>query len=566
MSTARRRSAGAPAGRGGARVVRLLGALVATAALGACAAIPTSGAVREGDGTVSESRDVDVLAEGPRAGATPQQIVEGFQLAGAAGFVGEFSTAREYLTGAALQSWEPLAEVLVYDDPVIPASTQAGTVIATIPLTARVDADGRFTEAPRDAQRALTYELVRNRSGEWRIADAPDGLVLSESVFDKQFRATSLYFLSADGTFLVPETRWFPSQSHNLQTWVARALLAGPSPWLRDAVTTAVPEGVQLQADTVVVDDSGIATVPLDMGTTVLKGDTASLYAQLDATLRQVPGVREVKVTAGSVPIVDTRSVQRGGLPDGPVEMIQDDRLVTLGEDGLGPVEGVAPLPVGARSPARDEDGTVRVMLDPAGTLVTVPLEDSPSQVLLDGPRLVAPSVDRLGWVWTARPGEGVIAVKQGLDPVVVPAEWLDGRTVVALRMARDATRLAVVSRGSDGVSVDVAAVVRDAQGTPQNIGEPVRAGAVLQDASDVVWLDESVLGVVGSSDSSVLVHKVPVAGRTTTEAEVPDLAGLAGGRVVYVATTDGTLHRLVGSTWAAVTHVEGVRDPAYPG
>lgn len=548
------------------RVPRALGALVVLVALGACAAIPLSGDVREGDGTVSESRDVDVLAEGPRAGATPQQIVEGFQLAGAAGFVGEFSTAREYLTGAAASTWEPLAEVLVYDDPAIPASTQAGTVTATIPLTARVDADGRFTEAPRDAQRALTYELERNSAGEWRIATAPDGLVLSQSVFDKQFRATSLYFLSADGTFLVPETRWFPSQSHNLQTWVARALLAGPSPWLRDAVTTAVPEGVQLQADTVVVDDSGIATVPLDMGTTVLRGDTASLYAQLDATLRQVPGVREVKVTAGTVPIVDTRTVQRGGLPDGPVEMIQGDRLVTLGEDGLGGVEGVAPLPEGARSPARDEEGTVRVVLDSAGTLQTVPPADAPAQVLVPGPGLVAPSVDRLGWVWTARPGEGVIAVTQGQEPIAVPAEWLDGRTVVALRMARDATRLAVVSRGSDGVSVNVSAVVRDAQGAPQTLGEPVRVGAVIEDASDVVWLDESVLGVVGTSDTSVLVHRVPVAGRTTTEAEVPGVAGLAGGRVVYVATTEGTLHRLVGSTWAAVTDVEGVRDPAYPG
>jgi len=552
-----------------ARVLRAAGKALVVAlvgALGACAAIPTAGTVRTGDGAVSENRDVDVLAEGPRTGATPQQIVEGFHLAAAAGFVGEFSTAREFLTAQAARAWEPLAEVLVYDEPVLPAATQAGTVVASVPLTARVDADGRFTEAPADAQRVLTYELERNPAGEWRISSAPDGLVLSESVFAKQFRATSLYFLSTDGQFLVPETRWFPSQSHNLQTWVARALLAGPSEWLRDAVTTAVPEGVQLQADTVVVDDSGVATVPLDMGTTVLAGDTASLYAQLDATLRQVPGVREVKVTAGTVPIVDTRSVERGGLPDGPVEMFQGDRLVTLGEDGLKPVAGVAPVAEDARFPARDEDGTVRVMLDPDGALVTAPLEDAPSQVLLPGPRLVAPSVDRHGWVWTARPGEGVIAVAEGQEPVHVPAEWLDGRTVVALRMARDATRLAVVSRGSDGVAVNVAAVVRDAQGAPQTIGEPFRVGAVLTDATDVVWLDESVLGVIGSSDAGPHVHRVPVAGRTTTEADVPGVAGLAGGRVVYVATTDGTLHRLVGSTWAAVSDVEGVRDPAYPG
>ncbi len=543
--------------------VLAVGTLVVLA-LGACTSIPTAGPVREGDGTVVENGDVDLLAEGPRPGATPQQIVEGFQLAGAAGFDSEFATAREFLTGAAKRSWEPLTEVLVADAPVV-VDTQSRAVTATVPLAARVDSVGRYTEAPGGAETTVTYELVRDSTGEWRISSAQDGLVLTEAAFDKQFRSSPLYFLSADGSFLVPDTRWFPA--HNLQTWVARALLAGPSPWLRDAVTTAIPEGVELQAGTVVIDGSGSALVPLDPAKTLLEADTASVVAQFEASLVQVAGVRQVKVTAGAVPLVEKREVTRGGLPDGPVEMIQDDRLVALGEDGLVAVDGVAALPAGARTPARDEEGDVRVMLDAGGALVTVPRDDDPSHVLVSGTGLVAPSVDRLGWAWTARGGEGVIAVKDGGDPVVVAADWLEGRTVVALRMARDATRLAVVSRGADGVWVNVFPVVRDGEGTPQKLGEPVRVGAVLEDATEVVWLEESVLGVVGrSKDEATLVHRVPVFGPTTSEAEVPDIAALAGGRVVYLATTDGVLHKLVGTTWATVADVEGVRDPSYPG
>ncbi len=546
------------------RTRALVAALVAMLTLGACTSIPTSGPVREGDGTVVENGDIDLLAEGPRPGATPQQIVEGFQLAGAAGFDSEFATAREFLTGPVKSSWEPLTEVLVADGPV-EISTASRAVTATVPLGARVDEVGRYTEAPRGADTAVTYELVRDSTGEWRISQAQDGLVLSAAAFDKQFRSSPLYFLSADGSSLVPDIRWFPA--HNLQTWVARALLAGPSPWLRDAVTTAIPEGVELQAGTVVIDGSGSALVPLDPANTLLKADTAAVVAQFEASLVQVAGVRQVKVTAGAVPLVEKQELSRGGLPDGPVEMIQDDRLVALGQDGLAPVDGLAPLPEGARSPARDEKGTVRVMLDATGALVTVPRDDDESRVLVPGTGLVAPSVDRLGWVWTARAGEGVIAVKDGTDAIVVPAEWLEGRTVVAVRMARDATRLAVVSRGADGVWVNVFPVVRDAQDTPQKLGEPVRVGAVLEDATEVVWLEESVLGVVGrGSGEPSLVHRVPVFGATTSEAELPDIAGLAGGRVVYVATTDGVLHKLVGTAWTTVADVEGVRDPSYPG
>lgn len=541
----------------------LVAALVTSLTLVGCVAMPTSGPVRQGDGTVPEEGRVDLLAEGPQRGATPAQIVEGFLLAGSAGFVGEFVTAREYLTGEARQSWQPRDGVVVTGS--LPAPVvEEQRVTYEVPVVARIDAAGRYTEAPAGAQESVTYELERTVAGEWRIATTPQGLLLAQAEFDRQFRAAPLYFLSSDAQFLVPDIRWFPAL--NQQTSIARALLAGPSPWLRDAVATAIPEGAQLNAQTVVIGDDGVAQVDLELASTMTLDSRALMLAQLQASLGGVPGVRSVQVTADGVPIDGPATLERGGLPDGPVEMVRDGVLTTLDADGLAPVPGVAALTPGAHAPARDESGQVRVLLVASGDLVTVARDDDEPAVLLEGGPLLPPSVDRFGWAWTARPTQGLVAAREGAEPVAVTAESLDGRTVVAVRMARDATRLAVVSRGADGVSVEVYGVVRDASGTPQRVGEPVRVGATLVEAGEVVWLDESLLGVIGRSTGATAVHRVPVSGPTRALPEVPDLVAVAGGKVLYAASGDGLLHKLVGATWVAVPGAEEISDPAYPG
>ena len=156
----------------------------------------------------------------------------------------------------------------------------------------------------------------------------------------------------------------------------------------------------------------------------------------------------------------------------------------------------------------------------------------------------MAPSVDRFGWAWTAQPSTGLVAARVGAPPVQVGADWLEGRAVRSMRVARDGVRVAVVSAGADGVQVDVAAITRDESGAPQQLGAPVRAGASLVDASAVVWSEESTLAVVGRSVGNAAVHLVPVAGPTRLLPEVADLADLAGSTVLYVTTTDGELRR----------------------
>ena len=549
------------------RRLRLATLLALVAVLAACTALPTSGPVVESDVTVGDVGGIDQLPEGPQPGASPTDIVESFLLAGASGFQGNFVTAREFLAGDARQTWKPLDGVVVAGQYTF-TQTSKTQVSVDATVLGRVDGDGRYTEAPPDSRESVNYDLVRDDAGEWRISGLPDGLILTEGVFSNQFRSTTVYFASADHKFLVPETRWFPTPVNQLPTHVVKALLAGPSPWLRDAVTTAVPDGVTLNPEVVVVDDSGVAQVNLGPTQTVLAADGGLLVAQIEASLLRLPGVGSVQVSSGGVILDSPDTLEQGNAPSGTIEFLQADRLVSLTANTVAPVSGVGSLDgLGLRWPARDESGSVRVGISHGSSLVTLPVEGKASTTVLEGKDLVAPSVDRFGWAWTATSG-GLVAGRAGAEPVKIVAPFLDGRTVRAVRVARDGTRIAVVSEGQDGSTVMVGAVVRDAKGAPQQIGDVIQAGAAVTDVTTVVWSDESTLAVIGRRSGTEAVQTVPVSGPSAALPAVTDLDGLAGGPTLYVTTTGatGVLQRYAGFAWTSVPGVTEALDPSYPG
>lgn len=561
-------------------VAALLAVVLAT--LTACVGIPTSGPVGVGVEGVSDQGAVEPLGDPPPPDGTPEDIVRGFLGASAAGFTrdttsddaaDDFRNAREYLSGETRRTWSPRERVVVYATASSPDIRLIGEsqVEVDVRVAARIDGEGQYAQSGADAQESLVFDLVQDSEGQWRIAGLEDGVVLSEPNFEAVYRSATLYFLSQDETFLVPETRWFPLR--NLATSIVRALIAGPSEWLRDAVRSAIPEGAVLQPDAVSVDEAGTATVSLAPGgLPVEPEDRALMQAQLEASLR-LARVRTVDVSAGGVPM-DTPAAElaRGQDWGGSLEAVQDDTLVQMAAGELEPVEGIASLAgLDAHDPARDGTGDLRVMLSGSDALVTVPTAGAASSPLLRAPDLVAPSVDRVGWVWTAstqEPGQ-LLAVDEDGTAVGVEAEWLQGRSVLSLRVARDATRVAVVSTGFDGVRVDVAAIVRDDSGTPQVLGEAWRTGVTLVDATRVVWVDESTLGVLARSGTltTPVYHLVPLSGQVQARRAIVDSIDIAGGKgesALYVATREGGLFARSGAAWEQVG--EGVRDPSFAG
>jgi hypothetical protein len=557
-------------------------ALAVAALLAGCVAMPTSGTVGVGVDGVVEQGSVEPLGDPPPQDGTPEDIVRGFLGASAAGFSrssdsesgDDFRNAREYLSGETRRSWNPRERVVVYPTASSPTITlkDESRVEVSLRVAARIDEDGLYSAAGADAEEVLTFDLVQDSDGQWRISGLEDGVVLSEPNFEAIYRSSTLYFLSPDDEFLVPETRWFPLR--NLATSIVRALLAGPSDWLRDAVRTAIPEGATLQPDAVSVDDDGLATVSLAAGDLPTEpGDRELMQAQIEASLSSVRGVRTVAVSAGGVEMgVAAADVAHGQEWGGALEAVQEDTLVELDQGELVAVPEVTSLAgLGASAPARDGSGELRVMLSGTDLLVTVPTTAAASRTLLSAPDLVAPSVDRLGWVWTASGGTqgALLAVDEDGRQVTVQGDWLVGRTVLSVRVARDATRVAVVSTGSDGVRVDVSAIVRDDGGTPQALGAAWRTGVTLSDATRVVWVDESTLGVLGLSGSgtTAVYHLVPVAGQVEARSAIADSISIAGGKgdsAIYLATADGRLFGRSGSSWQLLG--TKVSDPSFAG
>ena len=226
-----------------------------------------------------------MLAEGPQPGDTPTEIVDGFLAAGAAGFTDNFGTAREYLAGEAKATWDPSAGVARLGTRRARADDDRDRGHDRRPRRRPRRRGGRVRRgARRTGRESVTFGMVRNDADEWRIAATPPGLILQQEDFARLYRPASLYFLSPDQKFLVPEERWFPTK--NLSTSIVRraarravALAAGRGRDGRARRRRAQPRGRARRRD-------GVAAVRLEPALAVTRADRDLLIAQIDASLR----------------------------------------------------------------------------------------------------------------------------------------------------------------------------------------------------------------------------------------------------------------------------------------
>lgn len=574
-----------------------------------CTHIPVDGPVSGGDVAPEEPQQVFPQAYGPPPDASPVQVVQGFLQNQVAGVQDEYDTARQYLSGAVARRWDPAAGVVVYaGEPVLAVAEPSAAapeedvapedvdsaqeqapvsgddpsmvvVQGSLTVAASVDQQGQYTQAPAGARQDVSFRLRRDAEGQWRITQTADGVVMSSPNFYSVHRATSLYFPTPDGRHLVPDVRWFPQR--NTATHAVRALLEGPSPWLRDAVGTAVPEGTRLTVGAVAVDETGLARV--DLSSPVLTAspeERALLRAQLESTLLRVPGVRSVQVlsTGLRVSIPAGETPVRDQSPGDEPYAVSGGRLGRLSGTDLTPVPdlpALADLDVTALAVSGDGSGVPAYAVVRAGSdrLVAASRETAEPVVLLEGPGLVAPSVDRFGWTWSASTGDDglVQAVMPGAAPSGVAADWLAGRDVVALRVSHDGARIAVVSEGAGGTRVDLSGVMRDQAGTPLRLADPVSVGGQVTDAAAVVWVDEATLAVLGRTGvgAPVGVQLVPVAGPVESLSALEGATQLAAGRgtrSLYLVTAEGRVYgrSATGVNW--VMAVDGVQALAFPG
>ncbi|MCU1418099.1 MAG: hypothetical protein JWP32_2273 [Schumannella sp.] len=506
-----------------------LAPLAALALLAGCVSIPTSGGVTTTD-VQAEDPDNPLLSlpASPSKDATPAEIVADFLRAGR-GPQDNYAVAREYLTDEFKSKWSPFARTLVSSTPISPVALADNTFSVSVSAEAAVDDQGRYQTATPSDGYELTFGLVQNDAGQWRISSAPDGTVLSPSRFGAIFDPFELYFFDPSFRYLVPDLRWFRTGAAAAGT-VVDALLAGPSDRLGSGVLfSAFPAGTQRPRNEKVTITAGVASVPLSSD--VSAGGVTThrrMQQQLLATLRSVSSVREVDMVVNSFTLqvpdggtVPESSYLVGNDPIGGVE----GRIGVLSTDGITPISGIGrgadDLAATAASIVSTDRGTIAVR-SAAG--ISIVRSGQAPAVIDPRPGLLAPSLDALGYTWSvpASAPDALEAIAKDGTPHAVAGLPSDAR-VVSVDVSRDGARLLVALQTAGGPRLLVAGIQRDADLNPTALVSaldiPIGDAALI----DAAWVD-GVTVVVLTAGTVTSIDTYDIGGQHSS------LGTLAGG------------------------------------
>lgn len=551
-------------------------AAVSMVLLTACTGLPTSGDVNVGLELGESPDDADFLplASGPAPGAGPREIVEGFMEA-AITPAENWEIARRFLTPDMQRSWRPSTGVAVdasAADRAVSSSVldadiddaDAADVQVQLDQVASVDSSGEYSSAAGPAN--LAFALERTDAGEWRISQAPDGIVIDEERFSTVFEGYPLQYFDRTWSRLVPDVRWFPRRT-SIATTVVQALISGsPSSWLEPAVQTAFPADVQLAQDAVPITANQVAEVALTRPSVALDAQTlARMRTQLQETLRAAGvNVSQVRFT------VDGRTLDAGVVSvvsppqeAGPL-VLTDSAFGVLVGDEISPIDGLSDGIMTLTQPVRAIDAAAD-----AG-MAAVQLADGHVYRIGDGrldeldvrAGLIGPSLDPYGYTWTVPSASPTAVVAAGSDAVPhdVANAWPDASAVLQMRVSADGARVAAVIEVGSQRWVVVAAIVRDESGLPTELGPMKQQTRIDGDAQGLVWIGDYRLAVLADSSSPDLLTQV-VGGAATAEAAPAGATALSGARTasgVRVLSIDGSLLAHGGSAWREVA--TGVR------
>lgn len=533
-------------------------AAVSVLALTACAAIPVDGAVRTGQTIKDESLSgVDFRPDKPITGSDQTAILRGF-IAAATGAQDNYAIARQFLASDFSQQWNPRQGVTIRDGSGTVERADDRELTYTLTASATVDAEGEYTQAVRPTSSTLTFQFTRE-DGEWRIAYAPDGIILSPVSFDSVFQQHALYFYDPTFRFLVPDERWFLARS-STSTRIASALLAGPADWLKGAVVSSFPEGTQLSLNAVTID-SGTALVDLSsdaLGASTV--DRVRMREQLSKSLASVATISSVSMTieGASVSVPDSSGANAQQNPDvDPRPLVDEDGVVGYAATGTGKV---SKLGGGVGDTVADLDPT-SIALSASGTTAAVGNRDGVVVVRGDDhlrvdarEDLVAPSIDDLGFVWVGQSSDTrrITAYGLGGDPHQVATSLPRGE-LVSFQVSRDSTRALALIETADGPGLYVMAVIRGSDRSPTSFGAAVRVQAATGDAVGATWVNDTDVASVGQTTAGPNVVRTTIGGQSSTlpkpDGRATSISGGSGGALL-LRMSSGSVLQSTGGGW----------------
>lgn len=501
------------------RVRRAGAALVALVflvpALAGCLQLPENGPLvttsQGGPGAAEVGPYIDPAP--PQPGESPADIVKHFFDAMTASSL-QTSIARQFLASDAQANWDPKAATLTYTE----ASQPQGSSAVTVNVTGvnRLGSGGSWLGA--DDTTSFRFPMVVE-DGEWRIAEAPDALIVPAAWFELRFQQVSLYYFDPTAQVLVPEPIYVPS-GEQLTSSLVRSLLSGPSPGDAQISRTFLPAGLQLAGVSVPVSEDGVAEIELDGDPGDLASEAAPMVlAQIAWTLRQDPDVRSFRLSIGDEPV---------GLPQGAAQLSVDygadfdpaiinasqsvfglrDGLVVdaSGEPGTELLGPLSTTDYGLRDLAVDLQARRVAGVTSSGQAVLVADLREPTgeavEVLSQGENILKPVWDFENRLWLVDRRQTGAAVSVVVDDVrsTVDIPGVSGEDVKSFLISRDGSRVVAVVRGESSDRLVVGRILRDGEGNVLSVtpAQTIAEGAPdnLLRVSAIGWRSPTVLAV----------------------------------------------------------------------
>lgn len=583
----------APESRRAVLVVTLC-ALIAL--LTSCVTVPTAGPVKKVEGQQQTCQNcVNVEVAAPSLGDDPRQIVEGY-LRATSNYQPNYSVAKQFLTRAAAEKWSPEDGASIYKGS---PTANGDQVILDAPLIGKLDGHRSYTA--KDTRLRHDFKLTKE-DGEWRIGNPPTGLLVTESSFTRFYSPYSLYFVG-NGR-LVPDAIYLPDlrSQANIASVLVKALLSGPSAWLRPAVTSAIPPSTALSGDAVTTSD-GIATVPLNDPVLQLnEQQRLEMAAQVVYTLREAVGIKGVLFTVNQQPLKVPHSdlasfvVAADAIPRelDPIPFVAGEQLYAVRNGAVALVEPAGGPP--KAEPLLGDLGEARYRVDSLAvstpntdlaavtndrtTLRWSPTATGEVTTVLSGARnLLRPQFSRFGelWVIGGSGGDQRMWVFTADKKIKVAASKILGKgEVTAFKISPDGARMALIRKANGSTELGLARISRADQITVDGWRplDTTQTGQQqkLRRLQDVAWIDATELLVLGSPSASVALQPFRIsqdASSITAEGESAnweaiELAVLLRKQTVIAVTRNGQTYRHQGSQWAPF--LDQVSTVAYPG
>ena len=511
------------------RALRFVAVIAAcTAVASACSGVPTSSSPEVIGTGPSASASLPLVTPEPNADA--RQIVSQFLQANV-GEPGDPRGAHLFLTPAEQTKWSDSTVTILQQRPgvglAVAVSADTTEVTVTGRQVARLAADGTYTPelagSDGGAGQPLRYRFALRLVGDqWRIADLPDGLIITAADFANTYTpARKLYYFDSSEEHLVPDLRYSAlATPQAIASWQLTQLLDGARAQLASAVRSEVPSQLPTSPRPSVTVASGpLVSVELP-GSLQLDGFTKQrLAAQLMATFGQIQGQLVMTVTDGGRPIdiprIPTRFTKADitevtglfeSLPP-PVFYIDDKgRLVDAngkpvsGPIGVGGRYFLTSVAVASRNSSSNYEVAATTGNGAAKMLWIGTLSSGLHRVAMPPGAFTRPSWApglREAWVGV---GTRLYRVGEGGAAVSVPT-GLTGGQIKALRFSSDGTRLAMIVVGPNGVSqVWVGSVIRLGETVRIDSPQPITpAGYAF---TDVAWNDDTTIYMIGHDPS----------------------------------------------------------------